>query len=319
MNTRTDIWQLVSALVIAILLLLVAFGVGYYADQADEVLGHGPLPSSVTGSEAYLITLFLSLLSIVAGGLTVVGLSQTRGLTGRFYWLSQGIVLVVLTGTLLIPLQRFGIEPWAGTPLFLVSVPTRMVLGVILGFVALSTLGSQLIPFSWRGTSAGNYGSGLVSAGVSGGGIAGRFTPSAWRVLSYMQEEARRFEHGFMGTEHLLLAIVKEPQSLAARTLVNLGGDLEEIRINLERVLGRRGSLYTGGGGVTARCRRSIEEAARFAGQMGNRTVGTGHLLRGLLVETEDAVSQLLGRMGVSSEVVADELERLGYETEEIA
>jgi hypothetical protein len=318
MNTRTDIWQLVSAIVIAIFLLLVAFAVGYYADQVDEVLGHGPLPSSVTGSEAYLITLFLALLSVVAGGMTVIGLSQTRGLTGRFYWLAQGLVLIILTLTLLIPLRRFGVEPWAGMPLFLVSVPTRMVLGVILGFVTLATLGPQFVPFAWRGKIS-SYGSGLVSAGVSGGGISGRFTPSAWRVLSYMQEEARRFEHGFMGTEHLLLAIVKEPQSLAARALVNLGGDLEEIRINLERILGRRGSLYTGGGGVTAKCRRSIEEAARFAGQMGNRTVGTGHLLRGLLVETEDAVSQLLARMGVSGEVVADELQRLGYETEEIA
>jgi ATP-dependent Clp protease ATP-binding subunit ClpC len=132
-----------------------------------------------------------------------------------------------------------------------------------------------------------------------------------------MQEEAKRFEHAFMGTEHLLLAMAREPQSLAAKCLVNLGADLEEVLIQVERVLGRRGALYTGAGGLTTRCQRVIEQAAQLARESDNRTVGTGHLLRGLVAEPEDAASQLLDRMGVTAARVAKELERLGYDTEE--
>ena len=316
MNARSEVWQLISALTVATAVLLVTLAVGYYAYRADDVLGHGPLPSGTSGAEAYTITLLVGVLGVLTGGMTVVGLVHTRGLTGRFYGVPYGIVVVVLLLALLVPLRRFGVDPWGGLSPFLVSVPARMVIGTTLGVVLLSGLGPILVPFGWRGQGR-DITDGLASAGV--GGIAGRFTSSGWRVLSYMQEEAKRFEHAFMGTEHLLLAMVREPRSLAAKTMVNLGVDLEEVRIHVERILSRRGSLYTGTGGLTTRCRRAIEEAVRLAGQMGHRTVGTGHLLRGLLNETEDAASQTLERMGVAAVLVAEELERLGYETEQTA
>ena len=313
MSARSDAWQLLSALGIAVVVLLVTLGVGYYAYRADEVLGHGPLPSSVSGGGAYVITVLVGALAVIVGGVAVVGLTQTRLITGRFYWLPHGIVVAVLLAVLLVPLQQFGTEPWGGLALFLVSVPTRMVLGVALGFLVFSGIGPILIPLRWRRIGEAS----TRSAPAAIGGLAGRFTPSAWRVLSHMQEGAKRFEHAFMGTEHLLLAMVQEPQSLAARAMVNLGVDLEEVRFQVERVLGRRGALYTGAQGLTARCRRVIEQAARLARESDNRTVGTGHLLLGLMLEPEDAASQLLDRLGVAAGRVDEELGRLGYDTEE--
>ena len=313
-NDRSEVWELLSALAVAAVVLVAALVVGYYAYRIDQVLGHGPLPSSASAGGAYALTLLTALLSVGAGGVAVVGLVHTRGLTGRFHWFSYAIVVIVLALALLAPLARFGVDTWGGLSPFLVSVPARAVMGVMLGLVVFSGLGHTFVPMAWRGQTAVRE---AATAGV--GGIAGRFTPSAWRVLSHMQEEAKRFEHAFMGTEHLLLALVREPQSLAARAMVNLGVDLEEVRVHIERVLGRRGSLFTGTGGLTARCRRVIEEAARLATQRGDRIVGTGHLLRGMLGESEDAASQILERMGVAPVLAAEEMERLGYETEEPA
>ena len=132
-----------------------------------------------------------------------------------------------------------------------------------------------------------------------------------------MQEEAKRFEHGFMGTEHMVLGMVRERQGLAARSMVNLGVDLEALRSQMEGIIGRRGSLYTGSVGLTRRCRRVIEHAARLARDSSRRTVGTGHLLHSMMIDPEDAAGQLLESMGASANRVADELRRLGYDTEE--
>ena len=315
MTQRSGVWQVVSAVVISVIVMLVLLGAIYYAYRADGTLGHGPLPSSASSSTAYAITLVVALLAVLSAVVAYVGVTQTRALTGRFYWLPYVLVGVLLLLLLLMPLRPFGSESFIGVPDFLVSVPAQVLAGVALGFLVLNSLGASLVPVDWRGQATGAAASARVGAPIRG--LPGRFTPSAWRVLGYMQEEAKRFEHGFMGTEHLLLGMVRDRQSLAGRTMVNLSIDLDDIRTQVEGIIGRRGSLYTGAVGLTRRCRRVIEQAARLARESGRRTVGTGHLLQSLMTDPDDAAGQLLESLGVTNKRVADELRHLGYETEE--
>jgi hypothetical protein len=315
MNQRSAVRQVASAVVISVIVVLVLFGAIYYAYRADGALGHGPLPSSASSSTAYAITLVVAFFAVLSAVVAYVGVTQTRGLTGRFYWLPYILVGVLLLLVLLLPLHRFGSESFIGVPDFLVSVPAQVLAGVALGFLVLNNLGANFVPVGWRGQSTGATASASVKVPIRG--LPGRFTPSAWRVLGYMQEEAKRFEHGFMGTEHLLLGMIRERQSLAGRTMVNLSIDLDDIRTQVEGIIGRRGSLYTGAVGLTRRCRQVIEQAARLARESGRRTVGSGHLLQSLMTDPHDAAGQLLESIGVTDKRVADELRHLGYETEE--
>ena len=131
-----------------------------------------------------------------------------------------------------------------------------------------------------------------------------------------MQEEAQRFEHAYMGTEHLLLGLLRDSRSQATRVLINLGADPASIKTQLEGVISRRGSLFTGATGMTRRCQKIIESAARMARSSGQRTVGTGHLLQALLETPDDAAGQLLDGLGVSMNRVEAELRHLGPESE---
>ena len=317
---RTAWRQLLIAVGISTVAIVVFLTIAYYAYRSDNVLGHGPLPSSASGGGAYAITILVALLAMLSAGVTCVGITQTREFTGRFFWVPYLLVEGILVLLLLVPLRRFGVDPWGGLPTFMASMPAQLMAGVTLGFLWVPTLSVRLIPPAWRGqaaTGAGGASAPRPSTRAAIRGLPGRFTPSAWRVLSHMQEAARRFEHGFMGTEHLLLGILQERQALAARTMVNVGVDLDEARSQVEGVIGRRGSLYTGSGGLTRRCRRVIEHSARLARETGRRTVGTGHLLQGLMADPEDAAGQVLESMGLTGQRLAQELRHLGYETEE--
>ena len=133
-----------------------------------------------------------------------------------------------------------------------------------------------------------------------------------------MQEEAHRFEQGYMGTEHLLLGLLREDRSVGARVLVNLGVDLDVLRSQVEGVIGRRGSLFTGTGGLTRRCQQIIEQAARLAREAGERQVGTGHLLWSLVSQPDDSAAQGLVGMGVTADRVQAEVKRLGAHSGEM-
>jgi ATP-dependent Clp protease ATP-binding subunit ClpC len=147
-------------------------------------------------------------------------------------------------------------------------------------------------------------------------GLPGRFTPNAWRALSAMQEEAQRFEHGYMGTEHLLLGLLRDMRSQASRAIINLGAEPIGLRTQLEGVIGRRGSLFTGGTGMTRRCQRVIEGSARLARQSGQRTVSTGLLLQSIVDSPEDVAGQLLESAGITADRISQELRHLGPEPE---
>ncbi len=317
MTNRSGVAQVLFALAISAIAVGVILGISSYAYRADKILGHGPLASSVSSSEGYLITLVVAGLAILSAGVTYVGLVRTKSLTGRFSWLPQVIIAVTLLLLVLVPLQRFGSSSWGGVPTFLVSMPSRMVVALTLGFLFFHAIERLLRPASLRDQGGLGATTSVGGSATAIRGLPGRFTPGAWRVLAAMQEEAKRFEHGFMGTEHLVLGMLRERQGLASKVMVNLGVDVESARSQIEGIVGKRGSLYTGSVGLTRRCKRIIEQAARRARESGRRTVGTGHLLLSLMTDPEDAAGQLLESMGVTERRVEEEIRRFGYESEE--
>jgi len=229
-----------------------------------------------------------------------------------------GILVLLL---LLAPLRPYGNDSWAGLPEFIVTVPAKLVFGVMLGALLLTSGSvprqiSRLVHFRRKIDMPGP--SAPVTSTATRG-LPGQFTPAAWRSLWHMQEEARRFEHAFVGTEHLLLAIIRDPRSVAAMTLTSAGLGLDSVRSQAESILGRKGSLVTGTGGLTRRCQRVIEQAARIARESNNRRVSTGHLLQSLVSQVEDAAAQILISGGLTPEQVEAEVKRIGPDAEEIS
>jgi hypothetical protein len=304
---------------IATALLLVAVIVGWLAFRLDGALGHGPLPSDRSGKETYVLTIVTAFLGIVAGGAALVATALVRETASRYVWLFYSIVGVLVLLLLLTPLRPYGNDSWIGLPEFIVTVPAKLVFGVMLGAL-LFTIGdvqrqvSRLVRFRRRIDMPGP---GAPVTSTATRGLPGQFTPAAWRSLWHMQEEARRFEHAFVGTEHLLLAIIRDPRSVAAMTVTSAGLDLDSVRSQAESILGRRGSLVTGTGGLTRRCQRVIEQAARVARESNNRRVSTGHLLQSLVAQVEDAAAQILISAGLTPEQVEAEVKRIGPDAEE--
>ncbi|HEV2235687.1 MAG TPA: Clp protease N-terminal domain-containing protein [Ktedonobacterales bacterium] len=140
-----------------------------------------------------------------------------------------------------------------------------------------------------------------------------RFTERARRVLAHAQEEARRFNHNYMGTEHLLLGLLRDPESLAARVLGDLGVSLERARQGVEFIIGRGDRVIAGEIGLTPRAKRVIELAVDEARRLGHHYVGTEHLLLGLIREGEGIAAGVLESLGVNLERARDAtLRRLG-------
>src|ERR687884_619322 len=88
-----------------------------------------------------------------------------------------------------------------------------------------------------------------------------KFTERARRVLTFAQEEAQRFNHNYIGTEHLLLGLVREGEGVAARVLTNMGVELDRVRTQVERIIGRGDRMVMGEMGLTPRAKRVIELA----------------------------------------------------------
>jgi len=131
----------------------------------------------------------------------------------------------------------------------------------------------------------------------------GRFTERAQKVLLYSQEEARRLKHDAVGTEHLLLGLIREENGIAARALKNLGINLKRLREEIEQASGQ-GSRIPEEVGLTPRAKRVIELAFDEARQQGVGYVGTEHLLLGLIREEEGIAAQVLTGMGANLEQV---------------
>jgi ATP-dependent Clp protease ATP-binding subunit ClpC len=125
-----------------------------------------------------------------------------------------------------------------------------------------------------------------------------RFTDQARRVVVLAQEEARRLNHSQIGTEHLLLGLLREPASVATEVLVSLGVSVEEVRVGVEESIGRGQTAPRGDMLFTPRAKRALELSLREAEQLGHHDVGTEHLLLGLLREGEGVAAQVLVGLG---------------------
>ncbi|MFQ5593020.1 MAG: ATP-dependent Clp protease ATP-binding subunit [Anaerolineae bacterium] len=132
-----------------------------------------------------------------------------------------------------------------------------------------------------------------------------RFTERARKVLILAQEEAKRLHHNYIGTEHLLLGLVKEGSGVAARVLRDLGVDSFQIRRIIEETVGqgRRSSLGRTTG-LTPRTKRVIELAVEEARRMGHHYIGTEHLLLGLIREGDGLAVNVLRDIGVDLDAV---------------
>jgi len=142
-----------------------------------------------------------------------------------------------------------------------------------------------------------------------------RFTERAKKVLTLAQEEAERSHHSYIGTEHLLLGLLREGEGLAAKVLNNLGVEINKVRSTIESVLGRNERIIIQQIIPTSRVKKVIEISFEEARRMGNNYVGTEHLLLGLLIEGEGIAAHVLEDLGATLEKVRGEIERLLHES----
>jgi len=142
-----------------------------------------------------------------------------------------------------------------------------------------------------------------------------RFTERARRVLMYAQEEALRFNHNYIGTEHLLLGLIREGDGVAARALADLDVEVTKIRSDTESVIGRGDRAVFGEIGLTPRAKKVIELAVDEARRLGHHYIGTEHLLLGLVREGESTAAGVLESLGVSLDKARDAVLRLLSQT----
>src|SRR5947199_2004855 len=131
-----------------------------------------------------------------------------------------------------------------------------------------------------------------------------KFTERARKVLSLAQEEAQRFQHNYIGTEHLLLGLVREGEGVAAKVLSNLGVELNKVRSAVEFIIGRGDRIVLGEIGLTPRAKKVIELAVDEARRLNHQYVGTEHLLLALVREGEGIAAGVLESLGVNLEKV---------------
>ena len=138
-----------------------------------------------------------------------------------------------------------------------------------------------------------------------------KFTERARKVLSLAHEEAARFNHNYIGTEHLLLGLVREREGVAARVLSGMGVQLHKVRAAVEFIIGRGERPSRGGIGLTPRARRVIELAFDEARRLRHHYIGTEHLLLGLLREGQGVATGVLESLGVEMSRVRAEVLRV--------
>jgi len=131
-----------------------------------------------------------------------------------------------------------------------------------------------------------------------------KFTTRARKVLSLAQEEAQRFQHNYIGTEHLLLGLVREGEGVAAKVLEDLGVELIQVRSAVEFIINRGDRIVLGEIGLTPRAKKVIELAVDEARRLNHHYIGTEHILLGLVREGEGIAAGVLESQGVNLEKV---------------
>jgi ATP-dependent Clp protease ATP-binding subunit ClpC len=123
-------------------------------------------------------------------------------------------------------------------------------------------------------------------------------TERARRALVLAEEETRRLNHHYIGTEHVLLGLIRQPEDVASKILESLGISLSDLRDLIEDIIGRGHSAPNGGVPFTPRARRVLTLSARESADLGLNYVGTEHILLALIAEGEGVAAQVLARFG---------------------
>ncbi len=144
-----------------------------------------------------------------------------------------------------------------------------------------------------------------------------RFSERAQRAILIAQEEAKRLNHDYVGTEHILLGLVSLNEGVAAQVLSNLGVDSKRVRAEIEKIVGTGDNIMQLGEiPFTPRAKKVLELGVEEAQKMGHTYVGTEHILLGLIREEEGVAARVLENLGVRLEVVREEVLNLLGETE---
>ncbi len=138
-----------------------------------------------------------------------------------------------------------------------------------------------------------------------------KFSERARRALTRAQEEAQHFGHNYIDTEHILLGLIAEEDSVASQVLSNLGVPVSKVRSAVEFIVGRGGRPNTSEVGLTPRAKKVIELAVDEARRLNHSYIGTEHLLLGLLREREGSAAGVLESLGVTLERVLNEVNKL--------
>jgi len=139
-----------------------------------------------------------------------------------------------------------------------------------------------------------------------------KFTERARRILVAADEEAKRFKHNYVGTEHILLGLIREGEgSIAARALLNLGVELNKVRSAVEFIIGRGDHTIHGKLGLTPRAKKVIELAVDESRRLGHAYVGSEHILLGLVREGEGIAAGVIESLGVTLERLREEIHTL--------
>src|SRR5436305_7201443 len=135
-----------------------------------------------------------------------------------------------------------------------------------------------------------------------------RFTERARQVVVLAQEEARTLKHNYIGTEHILLGLLREEEGLAARVLESLDITVERVRAQVVRIVGSGEEVTSGQIPFTPRAKKVLELALREALSLGHNHIGTEHILLGLVREGDGVAIRILGDAGLDAARVRDEV-----------
>ena len=138
-----------------------------------------------------------------------------------------------------------------------------------------------------------------------------RFTERARQVIVLSQDEARELKHNYIGTEHILLGVIREEEGLAARVMDSFDVTLEDVRFEVKKRIGTGDEATSGQIPFTPRAKKVLELALREALSLGHNYVGTEHLLLGLVRENQGVAATILQDFDISAEMVRNEIIRV--------
>jgi ATP-dependent Clp protease ATP-binding subunit ClpC len=138
-----------------------------------------------------------------------------------------------------------------------------------------------------------------------------RFTEPARQVVVLAQDEARALNHNYIGTEHILLGLLRQEESLAASVLESLDVKLEDVRAQVAHIVGWGEEVTTGQIPFTPRAKKTLELSLREAVSLGQKFIGTEHILLGLVRENDGVAARILFELGADADTIRNQVIRM--------